>query len=131
MGQGLWTVILIDTDVLIDFFRGHEKAIAFLKSHSSEIALSSIVVAELYAGIKDDEREQVDDFISLFPVFPVTLGIAKSGGLLRRDYHPSHGVRLADALLAATALAHNAQLKTLNVKHYPMLKGLKPPYIKR
>jgi len=24
-----------------------------------------------------------------------------------------------------------AEIKTLNVKHYPMLKDLKPPYVKR
>jgi hypothetical protein len=35
-----------------------------------------------------------------------------------------------DALIAATATAGNAELKTLNVKHYPMFKGLKPPYKK-
>ncbi|TFG89271.1 MAG: type II toxin-antitoxin system VapC family toxin, partial [Hyphomicrobiales bacterium] len=40
----------------------------------------------------------------------------------------SHGVGLADAIIAATADSENAELKTLNVKHYPMFKGLTPPY---
>ena len=38
--------------------------------------------------------------------------------------------QIADAILAATAEAENAELKTLNTRHYPMLKGLKPAYKK-
>jgi predicted nucleic acid-binding protein len=39
-------------------------------------------------------------------------------------------VGLADAILAATAEAEDAELKTLNGKHYPMLKGLNQAYTK-
>lgn len=55
---------------------------------------------------------------------------ARAGGLYKKEYAPSHGVGLADALLAATAAAENAELITLNVKHYPMIEGLKPAYSK-
>jgi len=72
----------------------------------------------------------VDDFVSLFRVLPVDAELAKAGGLYRRDYGKSHGVGLADAILAATAEVENAELKTLNTKHYPMLGTLKPPYNK-
>ncbi|MBN1973705.1 MAG: type II toxin-antitoxin system VapC family toxin [Sedimentisphaerales bacterium] len=123
--------ILIDTDVLVDFFRGYNKAVAFVNTHASRIILSSIVVAELYAGVKTDtERSAVDNFISVFHVVPVTAEIAKEGGLYKYRYGKSHGIGLADAILAATAQAENAELKTLNIKHYPMLKGLKPAYKK-
>jgi predicted nucleic acid-binding protein len=123
--------ILLDTDVLVDFFRGYSKAVAFVNAHSSRIVLSSIVVAELYAGVKRDAEQAVlDNFVSLFRVVPVSAAIAKSGGLYKRDFGKSHGVGLADAILAATAEAENAQLKTLNTKHYPMLKGLRPAYKK-
>ncbi len=123
--------ILPDTDVLIDFLRGHSKGVAFVNAHHARIILSSIVVAELYAGVKGDaESATLQDFVSLFRVVPVSAEIAKAAGLYRRDYGPSHGVGLADAVLAATAQAENAELKTLNTKHYPMLKGLKPAYIK-
>ena len=123
--------ILLDTDVLVDFFRGHGKAVTFVNTHSARIILSSIVVAELYAGVKGDiEQATLDNFISLFRVVPVDVEIAKNGGLYKRDYGRSHGVGIADAILAATAEAENAQLKTLNTKHYPMLKGLRPAYRK-
>lgn len=123
--------ILLDTDVLVDFLRGHEKAVAFVKKFFSRVILSPIVIAELYAGVKGDtERTVLDNFVSLFRVVPLNAEIAKIGGLYRRDYGKSHGVGLADAILAATAEAEGAELKTLNVKHYPMFSGLEPAYIK-
>ncbi|MBW2633094.1 MAG: type II toxin-antitoxin system VapC family toxin [Deltaproteobacteria bacterium] len=123
--------ILIDTDVLVDFFRGFDKAVVFVNVYNARIVLSSIVVAELFAGVKGDaEQIALQDFISLFRVIPVDAAIGKAGGLYKRDYGKSHGVGLADAILAATAKAANAELKTLNTKHYPMLKGIKPAYKK-
>ncbi len=124
-------LILLDTDVLVDFFRGFDKAVAFVNGNNARIILSSIVVAELFAGVKGDaEQAALQNFISLFRVVPVDATIGKAGGLYKRDYGKSHGVGLADAILAATAEAANAELKTLNIKHYPMLKGIKPAYKK-
>ena len=122
---------LVDTDMLVDFLRGHEKAVAFVTEFSSRIILSAIVVAELYAGVKGNaEQTVVENFISLFRVVPLTVEIAIMAGLYKRDFGKSHGVGLADAVLAATADAEKAELKTLNVKHYPMLAGLTPAYQK-
>ena len=124
-------LILLDTDVLVDFLRGHRKAVVFVNAHSDRIILSSIVIAELYAGVKgDNEQAALDNFVSLFQVVSVSADIAKIGGLYKRDYGRSHGVGLADAIIAATAEVENAELKTLNIKHYPMLKGLRAAYAK-
>jgi predicted nucleic acid-binding protein len=123
--------IVLDTDVLVDFLRGYAKAEDLVNAHSDRIILSSIVVAELYACVKGhDEQTALDTFVSLFPVVPVTAEIAKVGGLHKRDYSRSHGVGLADAILAATVESEKAELKTLNTKHYPMLKGLRSAYTK-
>jgi predicted nucleic acid-binding protein len=133
VGQAVIMVglVLLDTDVLVDFLRGHNKAVAFINTHSDRIILSSIVVAELYAGAKGDkEQVALDNLISIFRVVPVSIDIAKIGGLYKRDYGKSHGVGLADAIIAATAEVENAELKTLNIKHYPMLKGSRAAYAK-
>ena len=37
-----------------------------------------------------------------------------------RRWHPSHGVDVNDAILAATAAATGGKIVTQNVKHYPM-----------
>jgi len=59
--------LLLDTDVLVDFFRGHSKAVAFVNAHAARIILSSVVVAELYAEVKGDaEQAALENFVSLF-----------------------------------------------------------------
>ena len=122
---------LLDTDVLIDFFRGYNKAVSFVNRYSSRIILSSIGVAELYVGVKEGaEQRSLENFVSLFRVVPVTAEIAKAGGLYKRDYGKSHGVGLADAIIAVISEAEDAELKTLSIKHYPMIKGLTPAYKK-
>jgi len=124
-------LILPDTDVLIDFLRGYPQAIDFINTNASQIILSAIVVAELYAGVRENQELTIlDNFVSLFEVISVNSEIAKIGGLYKRDFGKSHGVGLADAVIAATCSLKNAQLKTLNVKHYPMIKKLEPAYIK-
>ena len=126
--------ILVDTDVLIDFLRGREQAVSFIDLESDRIILSSIVVAELYAGVRggkgDTEQSTLERFLSLFRVVHVTAAIARLGGLYKRDYGRSHGISLADAVVAATATLENAELKTLNVKHYPMFNAIEPAYRK-
>jgi predicted nucleic acid-binding protein len=123
--------VLVDTDVMVDFLRGNPKAVALVQTHSARVILSSIVAAELFAGIRSDEElSKLDSPISIFQVVPVSVEVARAGGLYKKDYAKSHGVGLADAIIAATAEAENADLKTLNIKHYPMIKGLKPAYTK-
>jgi predicted nucleic acid-binding protein len=125
-------LILIDTDVMIDYLRGNEKAVSFLRKHTDHIALSSITAAELYAGVRNRaEEETLDALLALFRIIPVTAQIAKIGGLLKRTFGRSHGVGLADAMIAATAQLEDAELATLNTKHYPMLAGLKAAYSKK
>ena len=125
---------LVDTDVLIDFLRGREQAVSFVNLESDRIIVSSIVVAELYAGVRggkgDTEQSTLERFLSLFRIVHVTAAIARLGGLYKRDYGRSHGVSLADAVVAATATLENAELKTLNVKHYPMFDAIQPAYRK-
>ena len=102
--------------------------------NSERVVLSSIVVAELYAGVRGGadgvEQGVLERLLGLFRVVPVSSGIARLGGLYKRDYGKSHGVGLADAIVAATATVEDAELMTLNVKHYPMFPGLEPAYRK-
>ena len=115
--------ILVDTDVMIDFLRGHPKAVAFMRAEMSRIIFPSIMVAELYAGVRGaDEQAALDAFISLFRVVPLSATIARMSGLHKRNYAKSHGIGLADAIIAATAEAENAELCTLNTRHYPCLR---------
>ena len=125
---GMW---LLDTDVMVDFLRGHPKAVAMVKGNLDRITLSTIVVAELYAGVRDgEEKRTLDRLVSDLETLPVSTEIAQQGGLYKRDFSHPHGVGLADAIIAATAEIRNAQLKTLNTRHYPMFENLQPAYEK-
>ena len=125
------SMILPDTDILVDFLRGNPFAVSFISENADRVILSAIVVAELYAGVKGDaELSSLDNFVSLFRVVPVTAAIARAGGMYKNAFSKSHGVGLADAIIAATAESERAEIKTLNIKHYPMFKTLKPPYKK-
>ena len=123
--------LVLDTDVLVDYLRGHKKAIAYLEGVKGPILTSAITVAELYAGVRDgEERAVLDRFLLAFDIAPVDDEIAKKGGIYRRNYGTSHGIGLADALIAATAELKQAKLVTLNEKHFPML-DVYVPYRKR
>ena len=128
------TPFLVDSDILIDYLHGRPAAVRFVTDHADRVIVSAMSVAELYAGVRgqarDAERVALADFLELFPIVPVTADIAKAGGLYRRDYGRSHGIGLADAVIAATAVSSEAVLMTLNVKHYPMFEGLEPAYRK-
>jgi len=118
---------LIDTDVAIDYLRGNADAIAYIEGLSGNNFISAITVAELYAGVRDGaERTALESFIRAFQVVEIESGTAEQGGLYRRDFGKSHGVGLADALIAACAEARGATLVTLNAKHFPMLPAHVP-----
>lgn len=124
-------ILLVDTDVLIDYLRDKAEAISYLESRSEPLLISVITVAELYAGVRDGaERTKLDEFVRAFEIVPVDREISVKGGLYRRDYVKSHSVGLADALIAATAEIHRARLVTLNGKHFPMLANVIIPYQK-
>lgn len=123
--------LLIDTDVIIDYLRGQADAVAYLEALPDTQLLSAITVAELCAGVREGaERITLDHFITAFEIVPVDEAIAVRGGLFRRDYGKSHGVGLADALIAASAERRGATLVTLNQKHFPMLPTVTVPYQK-
>ena len=123
------TRYLIDTDVLIEYLRGSDQAADFLEQLQGELLISAITVAELFSGARgSDELNALDQIVLAFEVVPVDERLARSGGQLRREYHASHGVGLADALIAASAAEREAGLVTFNRRHYPMVDDLTIPY---
>ena len=125
------SVILLDSDVLIDFLRRQPPAVAYLESLTAPPLLSAVVVAELFSGVRDgDERRLLEEFVASVQGIGIDERIATAAGLLRRQYLKSHRPELADMLIAATALAHGATLVTLNARHFFMLPNVHVPYQK-
>lgn len=122
---------LYDTDVIIDYMRGNSQAKDLLESQEGKQCLSVITIAELYAGVRNiREKGAVKGLSEYFEVMDINRDISERAGLWKKEYHKSHGVLLPDALIAATAAHYGLELKTLNVKHYPMIVELKAAYLK-
>jgi predicted nucleic acid-binding protein len=121
--------LLIDTDVLIEYLRGSSEAVEYLESLTSDLYISVISVAELFAGIRGYEEESsLKQLLLAFVILPVTERTARLGGLYRRDYGRSHGTGLADALIAASSEENGADLVTFNRRHFPMVSRITVPY---
>jgi predicted nucleic acid-binding protein len=113
--------ILLDTDILINFLRGREKTRAFLSSLSDEATLycSVITVAEIFAGMKEQERKKTEELLDSLNMIEVTKQIAEKAGSYKNRIK-SQILELDDCLIAASAESLDAILATGNTKHYPM-----------
>lgn len=113
--------VVIDTDVLILHLRGNEPVAALLRetARSSLLCCSAITIGEIYAGMKDGEREKTERLLNTLLVINVDRKIAELAGHYRRTIR-SHHLELDDCLIAATCVREKAPLITGNVKHYPM-----------
>ncbi len=87
--------------------------------------LSVLTIYELYAGMKEKEREVTDDFIGACLIEPVSREIAARGGEWKAFYREK-GITLTavDCLIASTALLQGHKIATRNVRHYPDKKLL-------
>ena len=120
--------MLLDTTVLVDALRGRKAAVAYMEELPDRPNVSVISIGELYAGVRPEEEDELAHFLSIFRVLEVNEEVARQGGYWRRDFGPSHGTSLTDALIAATAAAHELELATHNTKHFPMLDAVVVPY---
>lgn len=124
---------VLDTSVLIDHLRGRPRAATELIPNAiargDELWSSYVVRAELLAGMRGGEEAATRDLMRLISWAEVDESASESAGALGRRYLSSHpGIEVADLIVAALALQLDAELKTTNVKHFPMFKNLKPPY---
>jgi len=123
-------VTLFDTSVLIAHLRGDERATARLMEVSTSERLASVLArVEIEGGMRSAERAQVASLFGVMRLLPVTDAIASRAAEHLRRFRRSHsGIDLVDYVVAATAELHDAELATLNVRHFPMFKGLPPPW---
>ena len=123
---------LLDTSVAIDHLRGAQPAVDLLRRLVDEeepVISSEVVRFELLAGIRAKEIDSLEQFFSAVTWVPVDESISRTAGDLARQHRRAYaGIDDADYLIAATALVLDAELLTMNVRHFPMLTGLRPAY---
>ena len=119
--------MLIDTDVMIWYMRGNDKAAVILENLTN-IMLSAVTYMELVQGMRNKaELSSLEATLSTWnaTIVPINEDISNHASILVKQYFHSHSVSLADALVAATALQYQLPLLTANDKHYKMIADLK------
>jgi predicted nucleic acid-binding protein len=116
--------VLIDSDILIEVSRGRNADIVArwldLSNSDAAVLYSPVSVAELWAGARPNENEALNNLFRALTCAPIDKEAGHRAGMWLRKYRLSHGVEVADALIAAIAVGNHAELWTRNRKHYPM-----------
>jgi predicted nucleic acid-binding protein len=107
--------VLVDTDVFVDHLRGA----AELKPGPHRLHYSVMTRAELFAG--SSATDAITNLLAPFRELPIGRDVAERAGRIRRETQ----IRIADALIAATALEHGLGLATRNRRHFELVRGLR------
>jgi toxin FitB len=112
---GVVADLLVDTDVFIDHLRGA----APLQPGRHRLNYSVITRAELFAG--NTATALATQLLAPFRELSVDRSVAERAGRVAREF----GLRLPDAIIAATALEKGLQLSTRNAKDFENVRGLR------
>ncbi len=123
---------LLDTTVAIDHLRGHDGATQLLERLVNEgeaLLASELTRFELLAGMRPDETDPTESFMNALTWVPVNEEIARLAGSMAAEYRRAYGgIDGIDYLIASTVTVVGADLLTTNVRHFPMIVGLRAPY---
>ena len=127
--QEVGIMMLLDSDIWIDFLRGSKDAEGFIISNMDTISFSAISEAELLSGRSCSDpknAERIMHLLAQFEKIPVDNPMVQLAGMIRR----AHDIALPDAMIAASAISTDATLVTRNIKDYRSIEGLelKKPY---
>jgi predicted nucleic acid-binding protein len=118
--------MLIDTDVIIWHMRGNLRATKAL-DRLHDPAISAITYMELVQGMGNKRELKILREIlggRGFEILPVNENISHKAMFLVEQHFHGHALRLADALIGATAVVHSQPLLTANIKHYGVIKDI-------
>jgi len=119
-------VILIDTDIVIDYLRRYEKGLDFIKKHKEKIAISDFLEIELIIGCRNKEEiKDLEEFLKKFSILNTNSEIIKTAVDLLKNHYLKDGIEAIDSIIAASALFYDIDFYTRNSKHFKNIKGLR------
>ena len=114
--------MIFDSDVLIWVARHLPKAVR-LAEETDPRRISIVTVMELLRGAHNRKQlQETKSFLTQFhfEVLPLTEAIGRRAAVYIEEYSLRVDLRVADALIAATAYGHQATIVTGNLRDYPM-----------
>lgn len=120
-------MIVVDTDILIDAAHSIEDAVNCLQQieEKSLLAISVVTSMEMIIGCRNKkELTLLDQFFQRFEILSLDNPISDTATELLKTYRLSHGLLIADALIAATAIVNGIQLISKNQKDYRFIEQL-------
>lgn len=121
------TQVLVDTDILIDVANNDAIAKTRLinESQTSALAVSTVTVMELIVGCRNKfELQTLNRFLDQFQVLTLTSPISDRATQLLQKYFLSHGLLIADAFIAATAIENQVPLMSKNQRDFRFIEEL-------
>ena len=119
--------MLIDTDVLIWYLKGNEKARHTIENLPT-FSISVITYMEIVQGMRNQrELRELRRALKNWKanILYIDEEISSKAMFLVERHFLSDSLRLADALIASTALANGIPILTANDKHYKVINQLK------
>ena len=118
--------MVIDTDVLIWYMRGNEKAYQLIEN-SKNFFISAITYMELVQGLRN--KQELTKFRKALngwnaQILYVSEEVSAKAMFYVEQHFLSHSMQLADALIGAKAIAHGLPILTGNDKHYNVIKDI-------
>jgi predicted nucleic acid-binding protein len=120
-------LILIDSDILIDVSRTVPEALDTLRRilDEDEPAISVVTQMELIVGCRNRrELRSLEAFLQGLRIFKLNEPISDLAVDLLHRFRLTHGLLLADRLIAASALIHEIPLVSKNSKHFRFIEEL-------
>ncbi len=117
------TPVVVHSSVVFDLARGGEATRAFWEKPSVEVRLATPTYLSLLEGCtSDDERARAQEFVAPFAV--LSLGPMASNRAVQLVIAGGGALSALDALIAATALAHEIPLVTRTPSMFASVAGL-------
>lgn len=121
---------LVDTDVLIDHFKGKAYASEILEKVGGieQVLISAVTVGEVLEGVVGSPKEykKVKSVLSKIRVLFVDRKVAEVFAEIRADLRRRGSlIENMDILIAATARVHGLTLITGNTREFKRISGLK------
>ena len=121
-------IILLDTSILIDFFRKKDKsktAFVQLADHYTQFFISAITEYEIRSGINPEQETFWEEVLGQIEVVPFDSQIVSVATDINRALkRKNKQIAIPDLFIAATAVAVKVPLATFNRKHFDRIEGL-------